>query len=63
MYHFIMVVIAFGFAAIFSYEYHATSESARNIIDIGRVTWWVSLVLIYFWSIIAQRLYPEQDFS
>jgi hypothetical protein len=32
-------------------------------LDIGRIVWWVSLVLIYLWTIIVQKVYPQQDLS
>jgi len=58
MYHLVMVLMAFSFAAVFNYEYHTTNESARSFLDIGRVSWWVTLILVYLWSIIVQRIYP-----
>ena len=63
MYHLIIVIIAFSFTAVFNYRYESTDETARELLGIGRISWWVSAVLVYLWSIIVQKIYPEQDFS
>lgn len=63
IYHLLMVVIVFTLPILLTYDYEATDPSSRYLIDIGKLTWWGSAVVIYLWSIFVQRIYPEQDFS
>lgn len=63
VYHLMMVLIVFTLPIISSYDYEATETSSRNFIDIGKLIWWGSAVLIYLWSVLVQKIYPEQDFS
>jgi hypothetical protein len=63
MYHLIMVIIAFSFTSVFNYRYGSIGKNAREFLGFGRICWWASAVLVYLWSIIVEKIYPEQDFS
>jgi hypothetical protein len=53
-----MAVIAFSFTAVFNYRYESTDETTREFLGIGRISWWASVILVYLWSIIVQKIYP-----
>ena len=61
VYHLVMIFVTFLLPTIFAYEKHSIPEDNGLGLNIGRIIWWVSLIFVYTWSIIVQKIYPQQD--
>lgn len=56
-----MIIIVFLIPVVIKYETMVMEENEKGYLDLGRVIWWASAAVVYLWSILVQKVYPEQD--
>lgn len=63
VYHYVMMMIAITVPALFCWTAETEHEEVPNWLWINKVVWWGSVLGLYVWSLLAMKLFPEQDFS
>lgn len=63
VYHYIMMIITIAIPAALCWENKANSVDFKNLMNMNNFVWWIATILLYIWSLICCRLFPEKDFS
>lgn len=63
VYHYIMMMIAVTIPAVFCWHGPDVEHQIRDWLWINKTVWWGSVLGCYLWSLLATKLFPEQDFS
>ena len=62
VYHYIMAMVTLSLPMFLLPEGDGMGIYADSIIDNYTIFGWVLVYVLYMWSIICGRIYPEQDF-
>ena len=63
IYHVVMMMINLGLPALFCWHSDDSYIDLHSWLHVNKYVWWGSVILLYIWSLIGMKIYPEDDFS